>query len=137
MTIDRSIKILLVEDYPGDVLPIQETLVEMAFEAVEWEHVRQLKTAIDRLESADFDVILLDLVLPDSQGLDTYIQLQAKVPLIPIVVLTEISDETMALRILQAGAQDYLVKGQATANGLLLRSIRYAIERKHIQAQKC
>ncbi len=132
--VHHPIKILLVEDNPGDVLLLQETLADLSFVELEWVHVERLKTAIERLGSAEFDVILLDLVLPDSQGLDTLIQIQAQAPLTPIVVLTGMTDETLALQAMQAGAQDYLVKGQASGSDLLLRSIRYAIERKRIEA---
>jgi two-component system, cell cycle sensor histidine kinase and response regulator CckA len=130
----RLIKILLVEDNPGDVLLLQETLSEITFVELKWVHVERMANALSCLQSEDFDVILLDLVLPDSEGMDTFNQIQAQAPLIPIVVLTGITDETLAIRSMQAGAQDYLVKGQVSGSDLLLRSIRYAIERKRIEA---
>jgi PAS domain S-box-containing protein len=132
--IHHPIKILLVEDNPGDVLLLQETLADLTFIELDWVHVERLKTAIECLGSAEFDVILLDLLLPDSQGLDTLIQIQKHSPLTPIVVLTGMADETLSLQAMQAGAQDYLVKGQGSGSDLLLRSIRYAIERKRIEA---
>ncbi len=128
------IKILLIEDNPGDVLLLQESLAEINFVELEWVHVERMESGLKHLQSEDFDVILLDLVLPDSQGLDTFIQIHEQAPLTPIVVLTGMSDETLALRAMQAGAQDYLVKGQVSGSDLLLRSIRYAIERKRIEA---
>ncbi len=134
MTRHHPIKILLVEDNPGDVLLLQETLSEITFLELELVHVGRMKTALSRLQSEEFDVVLLDLVLPDSNGLDTFIQIHEHAPLIPIVVLTGIADETLAIRAMQAGAQDYLVKGQVSGSELLLRSIRYAIERKRIEA---
>lgn len=130
----HPIKILLVEDNPGDVLLLQHMLAELTSIELKWVHVEQLKTAIELLRSAKFDVILLDLVLPDSQGLNTLVQIQVQDPLTPIVVLTGMTDETLAVQAMQAGAQDYLVKGQSHDCELLLRSIRYAIERKRIAA---
>jgi DNA-binding NtrC family response regulator len=132
--LDRPIKILLVEDSLGDAILLQEILADLTSIELEWVPVELLKMAIDRLASEDFDVILLDLVLPDSKGLDTLLQIQARAPLTPIVVLTGMTDENMALQAVQAGVQDYLVKGQASKSDLLVRSIRYAIERKRIEA---
>jgi two-component system, cell cycle sensor histidine kinase and response regulator CckA len=128
------IKILLVEDNPGDALLLQETLSDIDFVELEWNHADRLSNALDRLQSENFDVILLDLMLPDSQGLDTFIHIHKQAPFIPIVVLTGMANETLALRAMQAGAQDYLVKGQVSGSDLLMRSIRYAIERKRIEA---
>jgi two-component system, cell cycle sensor histidine kinase and response regulator CckA len=130
----HPIKILLVEDNPGDVLLLQHILAELTSIELKWVHVERLKTAIELLRSAKFDVILLDLVLPDSHGLNTLVQIQVQDPLTPIVVLTGMTDETLAVQAMQAGAQDYLVKGQSHDCKLLLRSIRYAIERKRIAA---
>ncbi len=132
--IHHPIKILLVEDNPGDVLLLQETLSDIAFVELEWIHAERMSNALDCLRSEDFDVVLLDLVLPDSQGLDTFMHIHKQAPLTPIVVLTGMADETLALRAMQAGAQDYLVKGQVSGSDLLMRSIRYAIERKRIEA---
>jgi two-component system, cell cycle sensor histidine kinase and response regulator CckA len=132
--IHHPIKILLIEDNPGDVLLLQETLSEITFVELELVHVDRLKSALKKLSSEDFDVILLDLVLPDSNGLDTFIQIQEQTPATPIVVLTGMADETLAISAMKAGAQDYLVKGQVSGSDLLLRSMRYAIERKRIEA---
>jgi two-component system, cell cycle sensor histidine kinase and response regulator CckA len=132
--IHHPIKILLIEDNPGDVLLLQETLSEITFVELELVHVDQLANALKRLQSEIFDVILLDLVLPDSNGLDTFIQVQEQTPTTPIVVLTGMADETLAIRAMKAGAQDYLIKGQVSGSDLLLRSMRYAIERKKIEA---
>lgn len=128
------IKILLVEDNPGDVLLLQETLSEITHFELELAHVERLTQALQRLQEETFDVVLLDLLLPDSTGLETFIHVYNQVPLTPIVVLTGIADETLALRALQAGAQDYLVKGKTSGSELLMRSIRYAIERKRNEA---
>jgi two-component system, cell cycle sensor histidine kinase and response regulator CckA len=130
----HPIKILLIEDNPGDVLLLQETLSDITFVELELVHVERLAHALKRLQLEDFDVILLDLVLPDSDGLDTFVQIQSQTPATPIVVLTGMADETLAMSAMKAGAQDYLVKGQVSGSDLLLRSIRYAIERKRIEA---
>jgi two-component system, cell cycle sensor histidine kinase and response regulator CckA len=129
---DQPIRTLLVEDNPGDVLLIQEALSEITVANFDLVDVDRLDQALDRLQTEDFDVVLLDLQLPDSSGLDTFLNIHTLVPLLPIVVLTGIADETLAIQAMQAGAQDYLVKGQVSGSELLLRSIRYAIERKRI-----
>jgi PAS domain S-box-containing protein len=132
--IHHPIKILLIEDNPGDVLLLQETLSEITFVELELVPVDRLSKALKCLQSEVFDVILLDLVLPDSDGLDTFLKIQAQTPATPIVVLTGMTDETLAMSAMKAGAQDYLVKGQVSGSDLLLRSMRYAIERKRIEA---
>jgi two-component system, cell cycle sensor histidine kinase and response regulator CckA len=131
---NHPIKILLVEDNPGDVLLLQETLSDITHFELELAHVERLTQALHRLQIETFDVVLLDLLLPDSKGLETFVQIYNQVPLTPIVVLTGMADETLALRAMQAGAQDYLVKGHASGSDLLMRSIRYAIERKRNEA---
>ncbi|MFW9257471.1 response regulator [Nostoc sp. CALU 546] len=125
----KNIKVLLVEDNPGDVFLLQELLKEVSTVVVELMPVERLSEALNYLAKEVFDVILLDLSLPDSQGLETFViaHLQAKAT--PIIVLTGIDDETLATRAMQQGAQDYLVKGQVTGD-LLVRSMRYAIERQ-------
>ncbi|WP_404790480.1 response regulator [Altericista sp. CCNU0014] len=131
---NHPIKILLVEDNPGDVLLLEETLSDIAHFRLELSHAERLSQALHRLEAETFDVILLDLLLPDSEGLETFLQIYDRAPLTPIVVLTGMADETLALRAMQAGAQDYLVKGRTSSSDLLMRSIRYAIERKRNEA---
>jgi two-component system, cell cycle sensor histidine kinase and response regulator CckA len=131
---NQTIKILLVEDNPGDVLLLQETLSEISLVTFVLVNVERLSEALKQLQTEVFDVILLDLVLPDSQGLDSFAKIYQQVPLTPIVVLTGLSDETTAMKAMQAGAQDYLVKGRVSGSDLLMRSIRYAIERKRAEA---
>ncbi len=125
-----AVKILLVEDNPGDVRLIRVILAE--------EHgdpgfsvttADRLSTAVERLRQDNPDAVLLDLSLPDSQGLGTVVTIVAKVPGVPIIVLTGMDDEALAVSALKEGAQDYLVKNQLDSN-LLSRTIRYAIERK-------
>ncbi len=126
---DQALKVLLVEDNPGDVLLIQEFLLDVPGTSVNLIPVEQLLDAINCLGKESFDVILLDLSLPDSQGLETFDKIHARFPAIPIIVLTGLADETIATKAVQQGAQDYLLKGQVSGN-LLLRSMRYAIERQ-------
>ncbi|MBD2343203.1 hybrid sensor histidine kinase/response regulator [Anabaena subtropica] len=134
---DEIIKVLLVEDNPGDVFLIQELIREVHSAKVELQPVERLSEALETLAThtscgSHFDVMLLDLSLPDSQGLDTFIRANRETTVIPIIVLTGIDDENLALRAMQEGAQDYLVKGQVTGD-LLVRSIRYAIERQRVE----
>lgn len=128
------IAVLLVEDNPGDARLIREALSEpslggVATPAFSLSVTSTLGAAVDHLRRDGFDVVLVDLSLPDSQGLDTVMHILACAPTIPIIVLTGLSDEALAIRALQAGAEDYLVKGESDAP-ILKRSIRYAIERK-------
>jgi PAS domain S-box-containing protein len=127
------LNILLVEDNPGDIRLLQEILREVTTTRCQITPVITLAAAITTLSSSiNFDVILLDLSLPDSQGIESLRKLRDRVPKLPIVVLTGSDDETMAILAMQEGAQDYLIKGQVDRN-LLLRSIRYAIERERTE----
>ena len=128
----ETIKILLIEDNPGDARLLQELLKEVVSLPFKMEQVDCLSQGIQRLSQQTFDVILLDLSLPDSQELDTFVQLHSRVQDLPIVVITGLNDETLAVRAVQEGAQDYLVKGQVSSD-VLARSIRYAIERKRTE----
>ncbi len=123
-----TIKILLVEDNLADADLLGEILEEA--DETEWSlvHVEKLKEAFHTLSENDFDVILLDLSLPDKQGLATVTQTHEVAPDLPIVVLTGLNDKVTSLEALREGAQDYLVKGKIDSN-LLIRAIRYAIER--------
>ena len=125
-------RILLVEDNPGDADLVREALAT-ASSRVQIEHVDSLAEAGSRLAAGNVDVVLLDLSLPDATGLQAVERRHGSAPEVPIVVLTGIQDEVLGARALQAGAQDYLVKGQ-TDEWLLVRAIRYAIERQQIQA---
>ncbi len=128
MTNDK-IKVLLVEDNPGDVRLLREFLWDVTSVQFELMPVDKLSQALNCIKQDDFDVIVLDLLLPDSEGLDTFVSTHIHAPKTPIIVLTGINDETLALQAMQKGAQDYLVKGQVTAD-LLVRSMRYAIQRQ-------
>jgi signal transduction histidine kinase len=135
------VRVLLVEDNPADVDLIQEALEDAALDpalegpALHLEQVDRLAAALDRLRQDVVDVVLLDLSLPDSHGFDTFVRLERAAPGIPIVVLSGLDDEAMAVRAVREGAQDYLVKGQVEGKSLT-RSIRYAVERKHAEDER-
>ena len=127
MATETPLDVLLVEDSPTDVLLTEEALSEAS--RFRLQSSERLAEALRLLSEAHFDVVLLDLGLPDSQGIDTLRRLRARNPQVAVVVLTGKDDEELALQALQEGAEDYLVKGQADA-GQLRRSIRYAVERR-------
>lgn len=126
-----SLNTLLVEDNLGDAFLIKRLL---EFESVFGFHVThstRLSLAIEQLNQENFDVILLDLGLPDSQGFETISQMIEVSPNIPIIVLTGKNDEDFSVEVVQKGAQDYLVKNELSAE-VLIRSIRYSLERIHL-----
>jgi signal transduction histidine kinase len=126
---DKHIKVLLIEDNPGDVRLIRQMLAEVGTASFDLEWADRLSTGLERLARAGIDVLLLDLSLPDSQQLDTFARAQAQALQVPIIVLTGLEDEMLAVAAVREGAQDYLVKGKVDSN-LLGRTIRYAIQRK-------
>jgi len=129
------LRILLVEDNPGDARLIRETLRDAGSLAFELRHADRLAAALPQLAARDADVVLLDLSLPDAHGLETVTRALAAAPEVPIVVLTGLDDETVAVQAVQAGAQDYLVKGQVEP-GMLSRALRYAMERKRLETER-
>ncbi len=126
-------RVLLVEDNSGDAWLIREMLQSASVEPIEVETAERLADGLRLLGSQSFDAVLLDLGLPDSRGLETFTRLSAESPGTPVVVMTGNDDLMLALRAVQAGAQDYLVKGQVQGN-VLARSVRYAVERKRAEA---
>ncbi len=131
---EKAVKVLLIEDNPGDALLVQELLADVRGTRFLIEHVDRLQSGLDRLDGEDMDVVLLDLSLPDSFGLDTFLRMRSASPQTPVVLLTELDDETLALRAVREGAQDYLVKSQVDSI-LLGRTLNYAIERKAVTEQ--
>jgi signal transduction histidine kinase len=123
-----KVTVLLVEDNPGDARLARELLGEVESFEFELVHVERMADAINALNGTKFDVVLLDLSLPDSQGLDGIAGLQRAAPSVPIVVLTGRNDDSVAIDVLKAGADDYLIKGQGDGH-LMVRAIRYSIER--------
>ena len=129
----KSIKILLlVEDNPGDARLLREMLNEQGSQHTELTHVEYMREAEKHLAEHIVDLILLDLGLPDAHGLTAVRRAHTVAPRVPLVVLTGMDDEALASQALQEGAQDYLIKGQIDARGLL-RSLRYAVERKAME----
>jgi len=126
----KSIKILLlVEDNPGDARLLREMFNEQGSQNTEFTHVQCMRDAEKHLAEHAVDITVLDLGLPDAQGLEAVRRVRAAAPRVPLVVLSAMDDESLAAQALQEGAQDYLIKGQVDARGLM-RALRYAIERK-------
>jgi signal transduction histidine kinase len=125
----RNINVLLIEDNPGDARLVREALKEASDPGYRVEWVRRLSLGLNRLAEGGIDVLLLDLGLPDSQGLATLAAVHASAPHMPVVVLSGAVDEQFAVEVVQASAQDYLVKTYANRH-VLTRSLRFAIERK-------
>jgi diguanylate cyclase (GGDEF)-like protein/PAS domain S-box-containing protein len=129
----RTIKfMLLIEDNPGDARLIREMFKEQGSQSAELKHVECMGDAEKYLATSSVDIILLDLGLPDVQGLDTVRRAHRAAPGVPLVILSGLDDESMAIEALQEGAQDYLIKGQIEPRELV-RALRYAVERKIIE----
>ncbi|MBN1811170.1 MAG: PAS domain S-box protein [Anaerolineae bacterium] len=130
-----TVKILLIEDKPSDAQLVQEMLTNVEGFSFSLEQAGQLSTGLEQLAEGGIDVVLLDLMLPDSQGLDTFTTAHSQASHVPIIVLSSLNDEKLAAQAVRKGAQDYLVKGQVDGN-LLARAIRYAVERARIEASR-
>jgi signal transduction histidine kinase len=127
-------RVLLIEDNEDDVHFIREMLAEQKSAGIELEWADQLGRGLTRLAEDKIDVVLLDLSLPDSHGLTTFDKVQAHRPDVPIVVLTGLDDEGMAVQAVRKGAQDYLVKTRLDSDRLV-RALRYALERHRVEDQ--
>ncbi len=134
MTDSKALQILLVEDNLTDVLLLEEALIGGAFPSSSHTltHVQRLDDALRHLQDKGFDVALLDLGLPDSQGLETFARLQREHPAIPILILSGMDDDDLAVRAVKDGAQDFVVKNNLKDHRMD-RTIRYAIERKRAE----
>ena len=126
---DEKVDILLIEDNLGDAGLIEEMLEESADFPYELKNVETLKEGLSLLKERPFNIIMTDLRLPDSDGINTFLDIHAKTSRIPIIILTALNDEKIGIDAVKKGAQDYLVKGQVDGR-LLKRSIQYSIERK-------
>ncbi|HVO59616.1 MAG TPA: PAS domain S-box protein [Terriglobales bacterium] len=126
---------LLIEDNPTDVRLIREMLKDLPAGTLQLQQVGTLDSAMERLRQETFDVVLLDLGLPDAQGMEALTLIQKASRGVPIVVLTGLDDERFALEAVRAGAQDYLVKGRRFESELLVRTIRYAVLRKRAEEE--
>jgi PAS domain S-box-containing protein len=127
----KTTRVLLIEDNPGDARLIKEMLRDARGNSFHLEHTDNLTLGLERLQKGGIDVVLLDLALPDSRGIDTFTRLHAKATDLPVILLTGLDDEVIAVQAIKEGAQDYLVKGQIDSI-LLERAIRYAMERHRI-----
>jgi signal transduction histidine kinase len=130
--IEKTLEILLVEDNPGDARLILEMLRNIPNNKIA--NLGSLSAALRYLEHHTPDILLLDLGLPDSQGLDTVKKVVSRMPALPIIVLTGIGDDKLAVDAIKAGAQDFMVKGLVEPE-VLMRSFRYSMERKHIEEE--
>jgi len=130
----QRFRVLLIEDNPGDARLIQESLADGRGGPFDVETANRLGVALLRLRAGGIDALLLDLSLPDSQGWDTFDQVRAQAPSVPIIVLTGLCDEALALKMVQGGAQDFVAKIELNG-GVLPRAIRYAIERERAEQQ--
>ncbi len=132
---ESLINVLLVEDNREDADRVRTALDTATALDFALEEVPRLDAALSRLARGGIDVVLLDLALPDSQGLTTLTRTRAAAPDVPVVVLTGLDDETMAVQTVHLGAQDYLIKGEIHAS-LLVRALRHAIERRWAEAER-
>ena len=126
---ENSVKILLIEDDTAEARLLQEVLKSFNLKLFSLVHVNRLQTALEQLQDDSFDAILLDLTLPDSQGLASIETIVKQAPNLPIVVLTNTNDDQLAIEAVRLGAQDYLVKRKINVD-VLVRSLQYAIERQ-------
>lgn len=131
---DDTLRVLLIEDNEADVRLIDEVLRQAIAPSFELTHVSRLADGIKRLKEEPPDLVLLDLGLPDSRGIESFQRLIPVAQNLPVVVLTALDDEELALKAVQLGAQDYLVKGLIDSP-LFVRSILYAIERQRMIAK--
>lgn len=134
---NRPIKVLLVEDNTEHAELLERLLGFSEYPTFAVATAESLAAGIEKLRGWEPDIVLLDLSLPDSDGVETFRRMNAVAPAVPIVILSGISDVTLAIEMVQEGAQDYLVKGHVDTH-LLLRSVQYAIERKraHVASQQ-
>ena len=126
------LRVLLVEDSRSDAFLLQESLAESELGGFDFTHVHCWADALQCLRQKQFDLLLLDLSLPDITGRETFLRARAEAPHLPIVVLTGEANEALGLDAVRHGVQDYLIKGQAYGRQTA-RAIRYAIERKQVE----
>ena len=130
----RTMHVLLIEDDAEDRKLVSDYLVEAGPGIFSLEFADRLSVGLQTLSEKVVDAVLLDLFLPDSEGLETFTQVHSRFPRVPIVILTGLDDEELAMRAVRRGAQDYLRKEQLTSE-LLIRALRYAAERKQAEEQ--
>jgi two-component system, sensor histidine kinase and response regulator len=130
----QRIKVLLIEDNPSDARLIQESLAEATDDPFDLETANTLADGILRLSAGGVDAMLLDLALPDSFGQETFVRAKAQALGVAIIVLTGLHDDTLALKLVQGGAQDFVAKVDVSGNNLT-RAILYAIERERLEQE--
>src|ERR1043166_9266427 len=131
---NNSVNVLIVEDNDEHVRLLRQMLLQS--EATHFHPIRfdMLGPALERARIPGIDAILLDLTLPDSDGINTFSRMQQAAPETPIVVLSGVSDEALAVETVHSGAQDYLLKGRVD-HQTVIRALRYAIERKRAEQE--
>jgi len=130
----KIIRVLLIEDNSFDACVIQEMLAKAKGASFDLECVDLLSTGLERLAKGGIDLVLLDLSLPECQGINAFSKVCAQAPQVSVVVMTSLADEVTAIKAVREGAQDYFIKGQV-AGYRLVRSILYAIERKQVKQE--
>jgi PAS domain S-box-containing protein len=131
-TSNNKQRVLLIEDSPADARLLRELITEVPEAGFELEQAGTLEDGLKRLAAEGIDLAMVDLSLPDSLGLETFAKVHAAAPQVPIIVMSGLDDEDLAITTVQEGAQDYLVKGQVDSR-LLIRAMHYAIERKRVE----
>ncbi|MEL6910530.1 MAG: ATP-binding protein [Cyanobacteria bacterium J06629_2] len=129
-----KISVLLLEDNAGDAYLVKEQLKDIEGFDCKIDEAQYLKTAIELLQNNSYEAVLLDLMLPDSKGIETFFAINQQAPNTAIVVISALTEEALAIQAVQEGAQDYLAKGQMQPN-TLYKTIQYAIERKSVTQQ--
>ncbi len=129
----HQIHAMMIEDDPDDVLLLKDALAEVGMGKIKLDCTDRLSRGLIQLSGQNYDVILLDLNLPDSRGLDTLNTMVRSFPRLPVVVLSGLADDAITVEAVRRGAQDYLVKGEISGP-LLMRVVHYAIERKQVEA---
>jgi DNA-binding NtrC family response regulator len=134
MQASAVLNIMLIEDSAEDAQLVREMLDYRGYNHV-LKRTDRLSSGLRLLEEESFDVVLLDLGLPDSAGFDALSQIRHQAPPLPIIILTGLSDEALAVKAISLGAQDYLVKGNFAADALY-RAISYSIERQRLETER-
>ena len=130
----KPFKVLIIEDDPNYFILVNERLSQNRNPSFELIRSKHLQSGLERLGDGDIDVVLLDLMLPDSEGLNSFMSVHKAFPSVPIIILTAVDDDELAAQAIAWGAQDYLTKGSFDRE-LLIKSICYAVSRNQAQAQ--
>lgn len=128
----NPISVLLIEDDLADIHYLKEILLEDSSYKFNIEYAGSISSALERIQGGNIDVILLDLFLPDCSGLTTFIELKPKIKEIPIIILTSLDDESLAIKAVKYGAQDYIIKWNISNTSMLAKTMRYSIERHNL-----